>query len=120
MGNILKDINNPDLINPFDITKGKINGETEVISIARVPDDSNTVKSLLHIDAAAEHIKMINKLNPNEAPAYISNELPIQCNGDIKTGELYGGRDEFITNCVEFLKYRNDKYEILEEIKSLI
>jgi len=121
MGNILKDINNPDLINPFDIVKGRIKGNTEVISFERVPDDSDKVKSLLNIDKNAEHIKMINKLSPptHEPTPKLDPEVSKPVYDNTVTSAPYD-KEKFIYDCIKFLKFREDKYDIVEEIKSLI
>lgn len=123
MGNILKDINNSDLINPFDVVKGVINGETEVATISSIPKksrDENVIISNLISNGTKDESISISKnylLNPSfiGEPQYEADYGEMTVTGTVS-------EDSFIEDTVKYLKSKpiEERLEIINKIKSLI
>jgi hypothetical protein len=124
MGNILKDINNSDLINPFDVVKGIINGETEVATISSIPKksrDENVIISNLISNGTKDESISINKsylLNPS----FIGEPQYEPEYGEMTVTRGKVSEDSFIEETVKYLKSKpiEERLEIINKIKSLI
>ena len=120
MGNILKDINNSDLINPFDVVKGIINGETEVATISSIPKksrDENVIISNLISNGTKDNESISITKNYSLNPSFIGEPQY----GDMTvTGTV--SEDSFIEDTVKYLKSKpiEERLEIINKIKSFI
>lgn len=119
MGNILKDINNNDLINPFDVVKGTIKGETEVATISSIPkksrDENVIISNLISNGTKDESISITKNYSLN--PSFIGEPQYDEITATGMTSE-----DSFIEDTVKYLKSKpiEERLEIINKIKSLI